>query len=263
MSYRIPNTNWLTAFLVLSHFGCTADPPEGRRAASEAVAESDPLSHVFTYSILETDPTRGAVLESLEALAIPTLVEAGATPYSVWLPVGISDPDRFRGEALSETQLVLMLAWPQQDVQISRLDSTLRALDGVTAVTSRTFVPIYLTEGLTVPTGAGFYVHREQLYREGDLAEVERTSRELREAMEPFFGVRVIGDYRESPDSADVARLTRIVWYPSFEVWIESRDFSGLPEASRAAGERGQLELRQLERSGAAIATDRAVRYER
>jgi len=51
-----------------------------------------------------------------------------------------------------------MVAWPQQDVQISRLDSTLRALDGVTAVTSRTFVPIYLTEGLTVPTGAGFYV---------------------------------------------------------------------------------------------------------
>ena len=71
MSYRIPNTNWLTAFLVLSHFGCTADPPEGRRAASEAVAESDPLSHVFTYSILETDPTRGAVLESLEALGDP------------------------------------------------------------------------------------------------------------------------------------------------------------------------------------------------
>ena len=257
MSHRIPSTNWLTAFLVLLHFGCTADRPEGRRAASEAVAESDPLSHVFTYSILETDPTRGAVFESLEALAIPTLVEAGATPYSVWLPVG-ADSARFAG--LSETQLALMLAWPQQDVQISRLVSTLRALDGVTAVTSRTFVPIYLTEGLTVPTGPGFYVHREQLYREGDLAEVERTSRELREAMEPFFGVRVIGDFRESPDSADVARLTRIVWYPSFEGWIESRDFSGLPEASRAAGERGQLELRQLERSGVAIVTDRAVR---
>ena len=121
MSHRIPSTHWLTAFLVLSHFGCTADRPEGRRAASEAVEESDPLSHVFTYSILETDPTRGAVFKSLEALAIPTLVEAGATPYSVWLPVGIPDPDRFRGEALSETQLVLMLAWPQQDVQISRI----------------------------------------------------------------------------------------------------------------------------------------------
>ena len=256
MSHRIPSTNWLTAFLVLSHFGCTADRPEGRRAASEAVEESDPLSHVFTYSILETDPTRGAVFESLEAFAIPTLVEAGATPYSVWLPVG-ADSARFAG--LSETQLALMVAWPQQDVQISRLDSTLRALDGVTAVTSRTFVPIYLPEGLTVPTGAGFYVHREEIYREGDVAEALRLSQEVWETWEPFFGARVIGLFRESPDSADVARLLRIAWYPSFEVWIESREFSRVPEAQRALRARGQLQLR-LEGSGVAIATDRAAR---
>ena len=147
----------------------------------------------------------------------------------------------------------------EQDIQISRLDSTLRALDGVTAVTSRTFVPIYLTEGLTVPTCAGFYVHREELYREGDVAEVVRLTHGIRETMEPFFGIRVTGLFRESPDSADVARLTRIVWYPSFEVWIESRDFSRIPEALRAVRARGQLQLR-LEGSGVAIATDRAAR---
>ena len=257
MSHRLPSTNWLTVCLVLSHFGCTADRPEGIGAGSEVAEESDPLSYVFTYSILETDPTRGAVLESLEAAAIPTLVEAGATPYSLWLPAGIPDSVPFAG--LSETQLALMMAWPEQDVQISRLDSTLRAIDGVTAVTSRAFIPIYLAEGLMVPTGAGFYVHREEQYREGDVAEAARLSQEAWETWEPTFGTRITGLFRESPDSADVANLLRIAWYRSLEGWIESRELTRDPESLRRFVARGQL---QLEGSGVAIATNRAARYE-
>ena len=258
MSHKIRSTNWLAVCLVLSNLGCTAESPEDGGPASAAVGGSDPLSYIFTYSTVETDPTPGAILESLEAVVIPTLVEAGATPYSVWLPVGIPDPDRFRGEALSETQLVLMVAWPEQDVQISRMESTLKTLDGVTAVTTRTFVPIYLAEGLTVPTGVGFYVHREQHYREGDVAEVSRLSQEAWATWEVTFGTRTTGLFRERPDSADVARLLRIVWYRSFEGWVESREGSRDPEAQRRFRARGQLEVRGSG-SGAAIATTRAV----
>ena len=149
-----------------------------------------------------------------------------------------------------------MLAWPPEKVRGDLLDSALRALDGVGAVTTRTFDTIYLADGLHVPTGQGFYVHREERYRPENVNEVVRLSREAWKTYEPAFGMRVIGLFRERVDSADVAKLLRIAWYRSFEAWTESRQFQRDPESMQRFLERSRMEL---DGSGVAIATDRAV----
>ena len=64
------------------------------------------------------------------------------------------------------------------------------------------------------------------------------------------------GLFRERLNSGDVAQLLRIVWYRSYEAWIESREFERDPESRQRFIERSRL---QLEGSGVAIATDRAI----
>jgi len=214
----------------------------------------DPLNHVFTYSIIETDAAPTNLLPSIEKTITPILDAVGATLYSVWVPVRMPDSAPFEG--LSATQLALMAAWPDQDVQVSALDATLTALDGVSLVTTNILVPIYLAEGLAVPTGAGFYVHREELYHPLDVNEAVRLSQEAWETWESTFGTRVTGLFRKQSDSAEVAHLLRIVWYWSFDGWLDSRDGARDPEARRRFAARRLL---QLEGSGVAIATDRAV----
>ena len=214
----------------------------------------DPLNHVFTYSIIETEAAPTNLLPSIKKTMTPILDDAGATLYSVWVPVRMPDSAPFEG--LTATQLALMAAWPDQDIQISALDATLTALDGVSRVTTNILIPIYLAESLAVPTEAGFYVHREELYHPLDVNEAVRLSQEAWKTWESTFGTRVTGLFREQSDSIEVASLLRIVWYRSFDGWLDSRDAARDPEARRRFAARRLL---QLEGSGVAIATDRAV----
>ena len=226
-------------------------------------AQTDGSGHVFTYSVIQVTSDRNAVLAQLETAVIPMMVREGATPYSVWLPVELDgdvarDMDRFgRGFAgLSDAELGLMLAWPEAAVDLDALDDTLSTLGGVGAVTTRAFDPLYLSDGLRVPTGRGFYVHREERYRLEDAPEAVRLSQAAWETWEPAWGTVVTGLYRERGEPADVARLLRIVWYPDFQRWVETREFDREPESVPFFRARGEL---QLEGSGVAIATDRVA----
>ena len=214
---------------------------------------TDPLSHVFTYSIVETDTVPTELVSLIETDLNPILADSGATLYAVWVPVQIPASAPFAG--LAKTQLALMTAWPDQDAPVEILESTVRGLDGVLAVTSQVLVPIYLAEGLAVPTGAGFYVHREELYHPLDVDDAVRLSQEAWETWEPTFGTRVTSLFREKSDSVEVARLLRIVWYRSYDGWVDSRDAARAPDARRRFAARRLL---QLEGSGTAIATNRA-----
>ncbi len=226
----------------------------GDEAALAAWDASTSSGHVFTYSIIDTTSDTDGVLALLESTVLPAMVETGAEPYSVWLPVELPEDAPFAG--LSGTQLALMLSWPEAGVSAEVLDAAITALDGVAAVHTRTLVPLYLAEGLHVPTGQGFYVHREERYEPADVGEAVRLSEEAWETWEPAWGTRVTGLYRERPDSSDQARLLRIVWYPSHQRWIETREFDRDPESRERFIARRQL---QLEGSGIAIATNRAV----
>ena len=234
--------------------GCGSERTPDEASSPTGNAETDAVRHAFTYSIIDTTSDRAAVLALIESRVVPMMVEVGATLYSVWLPVELPEEAPFAG--LGDAQLSLMLAWPEENAGVEVLDSALNALDGVGTVTTRTFDPIYLAESLHVPTGRGFYVHREERYRPEDVAEAVRLSKEAWETFEPTFGVRVTGLFRERLDSTDVAQLLRIVWYRSHEGWIESREFERDPESRQRFRERSRL---QLEGSGVTIATDRAL----
>ena len=240
----IPNSSW--------------DPA----VSAAGAAQTDGSGHVFTYSVIQTTSDRNAVLAQLETAVIPMMLREGATQYSVWLPVELDgdvarDMDRFgRGFAgLSDAELGLMLAWPEAAVDLDALDDALSKLGGVGAVTTRAYDPLYLSDGLRVPTGRGFYVHREERYRPEDAPEAVRLSRAAWETWEPAWGTIVTGVFQERGEPADVARLVRIVWYRDFQHWVTTRQ--GEPESRRFFRARSEL---QLEGSGVAIATDRLIR---
>ena len=118
------------------------------------------------------------------------------------------------------------------------------------------FVPVYLSDGLNVPTGKGFYVHREERYANEDWETAVRLSREAWRTWEPAWGTRVTGLFREVPGKPDSVNLNRIVWYASYEAWLDTRNFQAEEESARRFRERRQL---LIEGSGIAIATDLSV----
>ena len=223
----------------------------------------DSTRHAFTYSVIDAETDRVAVTALIKSDVVPAMVDAGAALYAIWLPTEIP-PDyetpkgKYKGTfiGLNDTQLGLMLAWPENDVRARLLDSALSKLDGVKSVITRTFVPIYLADGLRVSTGRGFYLHRFNRYRPKDVPEVVRLSREAWKTFDPKWGTRTIGLFREQLGSDDVAQLLRITFYPSSERWLETRDLTQEPHSRQRFIERLRL---LLEGSRIGIATDRLV----
>ena len=133
------------------------------------------------------------------------------------------------------------------------LDDALSAVEGVTAVTTLTYDPLYLADGLQVPTGRGFYVHREERYRPEDAPEAVRLSRAAWETWEPAWGTVVTGVFQERGEPADVARLVRIVWYRDFQHWVTIRQ--GEPESRRSSEREASCNWRGRESPSRLIAS--------
>ncbi len=237
-----------------------------------AQVSDDPFGYEFTYSVLDTDFQTAGVLQALQSEVLPAVNRAGAITYAIWQPIREDKPnvDRERRydadlsevyggpfAGLAVNQLGLMLAWPTNATQaIASLEDAIRSLGGITKISSRVFVPVYLTDGLNVPTGSGFYVHREERYANENVDDAIRLSREAWRTWEPTWGVRVTGLFREVPGEPDSVNLNRIVWYPSYDVWLETRNFQQDPESARRFRARRQF---LIDGSGIAIATDRIV----
>ena len=222
---------------------------------TQLTSTNSSLDHRFTYSIVQTIASPTGLIDSINAAINSILIDAGGTLYAIWTPT--EKPETAPFEGLGESQLALMFAWSDQNPPLSMLDSTLAGLDGISEVKTDVLVPIYLAEGLTVPTGAGFYVHREEIYQPRDVDEVVRLSTEAWDTWESTFGTRVTGLFRRSGNPGNVARLLRIVWYRSYDGWVDSRNAERDLEARRRFAARRLL---QLEGSGIAIATNRVVR---
>ena len=223
--------------------------------ASVRGQRTESIPQVFTYSTIECGQSAGSRLDQITERAIPVLDRAGATTYAVWTPAAAPKDAPFEG--LTPKQVVLMAAWPDGRVDAARLDSGLKSLDGITAVHTEVLESIYLAGGLSVPTGTGFYVHREELYRPSDVDEVVRLSREAWRTWEPAWGTRVVGLFRKRVASSETARLLRIAWYRDFEHWTETRQVSRDPESAKRFEARSKLELKG---SGRAVATDRLIK---
>ncbi|MEX2131543.1 MAG: hypothetical protein WD772_08645 [Pseudohongiellaceae bacterium] len=213
----------------------------------------DPLDFQFTYSIIDSSAELTAVIAGIRDEVLTAMRLSGATPFALWTPVEKPDDAPFAG--LNANQVILMLAWnrPATDL-VPSLETVLRTVSGVSNVSTRVYTPLYLTDGLNVPTDTGFYVHRDEFYSADNVDEVFRLSREAWVTFEPAFGVKVVGLFREIPEQDGIARLNRIFWYPDYAGWGNSRNFGIDPESQRRFQERRQY---QVEGSGIAIATDR------
>lgn len=223
--------------------------------AQISLSDQGPLSYTFSYSIIDTDISTDVLVQSLQRDVLTTILEPAEKVFAIWLPVEKPDDAPFAG--LASNQIGLMLAWPDGAApEIAALDRVLGAHSGVTAVVTRMFQPVYLVDGLNIPTDAGFYVHREEQYGPADVSAAVRLSEEAWVTWEPAFGVKVIGLFREIPVAADHVNLNRIVWYPSYPGWLGTRNNTIDPESARRFRERGAL---QIEGSGIAIATDRLL----
>ena len=70
---------------------------------------------------------------------------------------------------------------------------------------------------------------------------------------EDYWQVKVVGLFREIDEDADIAKLNRIVWYPSYEHWQATRNNTDTQSRDRFR-ERRQL---LIDGSGVAVATNR------
>jgi hypothetical protein len=237
--------------IVIVLFVMLIGPAHGQLAAQSTT--TTPLQHQFTYSIVESDSDLTALVADIKNLVVTSTLLADAKPFALWSPVDKPDDAPFVG--LNSNQVILMLAWdrPAADL-VSSLETVLRSLSGVSDVSTRLYTPLYLTDGLNVPTDSGFYVHRDEFYMAENVDDAFRLSREAWVTFEPAFGVKVVGLFREIPQRDGVARLNRIFWYPDFAGWQNSRNFEIDPESQRRFQERRQY---QVEGSGIAFATDR------
>ncbi len=217
-------------------------------------AQSALQNYTFSYSIFEADAESIELLESTRSEILLRVVANGGTSYATWVSVEKPSDAPFAG--LSENQMGLMIAWPNDVLQrVDVLDEILQPASSVTTISNRLFEAIYLPAGLRVPTMEGFYVHREEKYSLDDVDEAVRLSKEAWVTWEPHWGVTVIGLFREIETSADFDNLNRIVWYPSFDAWLATRSNDDIESANRFRQRRGML----IPGSGVAIATDRIL----
>ena len=225
----------------------------GTTSAEAQGTEATP--QIFAYSVLECRESACSRLAQLAETAIPVLVRVGATIYAVWTPAVAPKDAPFAG--LTPKQLVVMAAWLGGRVDSATIDSGLRSLAGVAAVRTDVLDALHLPGGVSVSTGTGLYVHREELYRPSDVDAVVRLSREAWVTWEPAWGARVVGLFRKRDASSETARLLRIAWYRDFDHWSETRQFGKDPESAKRFQARSKLELKG---SGIANASDRLMK---
>lgn len=223
-----------------------------------AFAQSDLLptaleGYTFSYSILEVEPGDAELLESARNTLLSEATASGGIVYATWVAADKPGDAPFAG--LSANQMGLMLAWSNNTLeQAETFKNALQSVDRVTMVSSRLFEAVYLPAGLEVPTTDGFYVHREEKYSHEDVSDAVRLSQEAWVTWEPHWGVLIIGLFRELDSSAEAVNLNRIAWYPSYDAWLETRNFSEDRESAvRFRERRGML----IPGSGIAIATGR------
>jgi hypothetical protein len=242
---------------------CNAQDP-----AERGNAKSNGYDRVFTYSVITAMEKPGNVLKTIQLDLVPEMQKKGAHLYSIWIPPAVPVnklPDRGNFTlGLAESQLGLMLAWPQDVLNMDDLDAAISVVKGVNAVQSLAYDPIYLVQtkdGFGVPTGPGFYVQREAQYPAENVDEAVRLSEDAWKIYDPLYGTQVIGPFRERNENPKIVTLYRIVWYPDLATWNKTGDRLDNRPKVREVRQifRKRTNLRVKPGRGPARATDRVV----
>ncbi len=217
--------------------------------------EADDSRYAFTRTHIET--SKADVLEKIQSDVVPKVEQAGGLLYAIWTPPEeLPDPKHpilvkaseirerpVEIPQMTDDQFIVMFAWPKDAIKSEALDAAISLVDGIEKATTRNFDPIFLENGLSIPTGHGYYTHREQRFSSEDIPKVIQLSNEAWRTWEPYWGADTIALFRARTDSKQRGELLRIAWYPTAERWVETRASKREPESRKRFQKRKQLQL--------------------
>jgi hypothetical protein len=211
---------------------------------------ADDLLYTYTsFTIADANDSSPAVI----AASISNLAESlNGSIYALWSPTTLAEDAPFKG--LTKNRYIAMLSFTNDVLISSKLvDSLLEEETLIAESSTKLYSSIELRVRELLSTPDGFYVHRDEHYRVEHMDAAVSLSRRAWATWEDYWQVKVVGLFREIDEDADIAKLNRIVWYPSYEHWQATRNNTDTQSRDRFR-ERRQL---LIDGSGVAVATNR------
>ena len=215
-------------------------------------SDSGPDTQFYTYTNFSVVSSESMSAEGIQAAIDLVAAEAGGSVYAIWNSVVLADDAPFNW--LVENDFIAMLSFDSGSTSVvDRVDSLFKENTRIVGPVTKLYYSVDLRVSGTVSTPKGFYVHRDEHYPIDAMNTAVSLSQRAWETWEDYWQVKVVGLFRQVDDEQGVAKLNRIVWYPSYEVWQSTRNNTDAQSRERFR-ERRQL---LIEGSGVAVATNR------
>ena len=215
-------------------------------------SDSGPNTQFYTYTNFSVVSSESMSAEGIQAAIDLVAAEAGGSVYAIWNSVVLAHDAPFNG--LVENDFIAMLSFDSGSTSVvDRVDSLFKENTRIVGPVTKLYYSVDLRVSGTVSTPKGFYVHRDEHYPINAMNTAVSLSQRAWETWEDYWQVKVVGLFRQVDDEQGVAKLNRIVWYPSYEVWQSTRNNIDAQSRDRFR-ERRQL---LIEGSGVAVATNR------
>ena len=215
-------------------------------------SDSGPNTQFYTYTNFSVVSSESMSAEGIQAAIDLVAAEAGGSVYAIWNSVVLADDAPFNG--LVENDVIAMLSFDSGSTSVvDRLDSLFKENTRIVGPVTKLYYSVDLRVSGTVSTPKGFYVHRDEHYPIDAMNTAVSLSQRAWTTWEDYWQVKVVGLFRQVDDEQGVAKLNRIVWYPSYEVWQSTRNNTDA-QSRDIFRERRQL---LIEGSGVAVATNR------
>ena len=215
-------------------------------------SDSGPDTQFYTYTKFSVVSSESMSAEGIQAAIELVAAEVGGSVYAIWNSVVLAHDAPFNG--LVENDFIAMLSFDSGSTSVvDRVDSLFRENTRIVGPVTKLYYSVDLRVSGTVSTPKGFYVHRDEHYPIDAMNTAVSLSQRAWTTWEDYWQVKVVGLFRQVDDEQGVAKLNRIVWYPSYEVWQSTRNNTDA-QSRDSFRERRQL---LIEGSGVAVATNR------
>ena len=215
-------------------------------------SDSGPDTQFYTYTNFSVVSSESMSAEGIQVVIDLVAAEAGGSVYAIWNSVTLAEGAPFNG--LVENDFIAMLSFDSGSTSVvDRVDSLFKENTRIVGPVTKLYYSVDLRVSGTVSTPKGFYVHRDEHYPIDAMNTAVSLSQRAWTTWEDYWQVKVVGLFRQVDDEQGVAKLNRIVWYPSYEVWQSTRNNTDAQSRDRFR-ERRQL---LIEGSGVAVATNR------
>lgn len=215
-------------------------------------SDSGPDTRFYTYTNFSIVSSESMSAKGIQAAIDLVAAEAGGSVYAIWNSVVLADDAPFNG--LVEHDFIAMLSFDSGSTSVvDRVDSLFKENTRIIGPVTKLYYSVDLRVSGAVSTPKGFYVHRDEYYPIDAMNTAVSLSQRAWATWENYWQVKVVGLFRQIDDEQGVAKLNRIVWYPSYEVWQSTRNNTDAQSRDRFR-ERRQL---LIEGSGVAVATNR------